>query len=78
MLLKTAGIQHVRDKTLPDFQELVGSAFREFVNVKILQRLELTKASPSPGSTPTDPLAASTEPMKDDVASLPSETELEV
>jgi len=78
MLLKTAGIQHVRDKTLPDFQELVGSAFREFVNVKILQRLELTKASPSAVSTQPDPVAANTEPTKNDEARLPSQTELEV
>jgi predicted type IV restriction endonuclease len=78
MLLKTAGIQHVRDKTLPDFQELVGAAFREFVNVKILQRLELTKASPSAASTQPDPLAATAEPTKDGERSLPSQTEIEV
>ena len=41
MLLKTVGIHHVRDKALPEFQELVGAAFREFVNVKILQRLRI-------------------------------------
>jgi predicted type IV restriction endonuclease len=51
MLLKAVGIQHVRDKSLPDFQDLVGAAFREFVNVKILQRLELTKAAVSPALT---------------------------
>ncbi|MBK5959589.1 hypothetical protein CCR97_15450 [Rhodoplanes elegans] len=59
MLLRTVGIQHVRDKALPDFQELVGSAFREFVNVKILQRLDLTKVppppAPAPDLLPTDP-----------------------
>lgn len=56
MLLKTAGIQHVRDKTLPDFQDLVGAAFREFVNVKILQRLELTRGLPAGPATPSEPV----------------------
>jgi hypothetical protein len=75
MLLKAAGIQHVRDKTLPDFQDLVGAAFREFVNVKILQRLDLTKASPA---TPVpDPTPPSAEPSRDHDLNLPSQTGLE-
>lgn len=73
MLLKTVGIQHVRDKALPDFQELVGAAFREFVNVKILQRLELTKTIPATPTTQTDPV-----PDPNPETSLPSETEMEV
>jgi hypothetical protein len=79
MLLKAAGIQHVRDKTLPDFQDLVGAAFREFVNVKILQRLELTRASPpTPPVTQTDALATPTEPTKAEETTPPSQTELDV
>ncbi|MDC7785299.1 hypothetical protein J2S22_000463 [Rhodoplanes tepidamans] len=76
MLLKTVGIQNVRDKALPDFQELVGAAFREFVNVKILQRLELTRGSIPAAPAPMEPVAA-LEPAKDSPV-LPSDTELEV
>jgi hypothetical protein len=76
MLLKTVGIQHVRDKTLPDFQDLVGNAFREFVNVKILQRLELTKSALPPTPVQADPLSPG-EQAKDIAASVPSVTELE-
>lgn len=77
MLLKTVGIQHVRDKALPDFQDLVGAAFREFVNVKILQRLELTKATPSPTPVQPEP-SSSVEATKDLVVNLPSQVEMEV
>lgn len=76
MLLKTVGIHHVRDKALPEFQELVGAAFREFVNVKILQRLELTKAAPS---TPIQPDAVSVAEAADDSHSIiTTEVELHV
>lgn len=76
MLLKTVGIHHVRDKALPEFQELVGAAFREFVNVKILQRLELTKAAPS---TPVQPDVVSVAEAADDSHSIiTTEVELHV
>ncbi|MGH7886925.1 MAG: type I restriction endonuclease, partial [Candidatus Binatia bacterium] len=41
MLLQGAGLSHVRTKALTDFRELTRSAFREFVNLRILQRLDL-------------------------------------
>jgi hypothetical protein len=41
MLLQGAGESHVRTKALTDFRELARSAFREFVNLRILQRLDL-------------------------------------
>jgi predicted type IV restriction endonuclease len=41
MLLQDAGVSHVRTKALTDFRELARSAFREFVNLRILQRLDL-------------------------------------
>lgn len=41
MLLQSAGLSHVRTKALTDFRELTRSAFREFVNLRILQRLDL-------------------------------------
>lgn len=77
MLLKAVGIQHVRDKSLPDYQDLVGTAFREFVNVKILQRLELTKATPPAAAVPVEAVAASVA-VKDVEAGMPSDVEVEV
>lgn len=74
MLLKSAGIQHVREKTLPDYQELVGAAFREYVNLKILQRLELTRNAASP-TVQADP-PATVEAAKGSIET--TETELEV
>jgi predicted type IV restriction endonuclease len=41
MLLQSAGLSYVRTKALTDFRELTRSAFREFVNLRILQRLDL-------------------------------------
>ncbi|MCW2316763.1 hypothetical protein M2322_002317 [Rhodoblastus acidophilus] len=41
MLLQNAGLSHVRSKSLADYTELARSAFREFVNLRILQRLDL-------------------------------------
>lgn len=77
MLLKAVGIQNVRDKSLPEYQDLVGAAFREFVNVKILERLKLTKA-PVSVQPPSGPLAASDDSATLEVATrLPSTIELE-
>ncbi|ABD90409.1 type I restriction endonuclease [Rhodopseudomonas palustris] len=77
MLLRAVNIQHVRDKSLPEYQDLVGTAFREFVNVKILQRLELTKAAPPAALVQTEASAAP-EAAKEPGTVLPSDTELEV
>ena len=41
LLLQNAGMQHVRQKALTEFSELTKSAFREFVNLKLLRRLDL-------------------------------------
>lgn len=41
MLLQNAGVSHVRTKSLGDYQDLTKSAFREFVNQRILRRLDL-------------------------------------
>jgi len=65
MLLQQAGMSHVRGKALPEFQDLVRSAFRAFVNEKILQRLDLSKeaagvlaAAPGAEATPAEPIRA--------------------
>src|SRR5271168_1305105 len=41
MLLQTAGLSHVRTKALTEFRDITRSAFREFVNLRILQRLDI-------------------------------------
>ncbi|MGD9617287.1 MAG: type I restriction endonuclease [Alphaproteobacteria bacterium] len=41
MLLQNANLSHVRAKALPEYQEMVRAAFREFTNIRILQRLDL-------------------------------------
>lgn len=78
MLLKAVNIQHVRDKSLPEYQDLVGTAFREFVNVKILQRLELTKATPPAVQVQIDTAPSISEQTKETKADVLSDLELEV
>ena len=41
MLLQNVGLSHVRTKALSEYRDLIRSAFREFVNQRILQRLDL-------------------------------------
>jgi hypothetical protein len=41
MLIQNAGLSHVRGKALSDYREITRSAFREFVNLRILQRLDI-------------------------------------
>jgi hypothetical protein len=41
MLLQNAGLSHVRTKALTEFRDISRSAFREFVNLRILQRLDI-------------------------------------
>jgi hypothetical protein len=41
MLLQNAGLSHVRTKALSEFRDITRSAFREFVNLRILQRLDI-------------------------------------
>lgn len=41
MMLQNAGISHIRSKALTEYSELAKSAFREFINLRILQRLDL-------------------------------------
>lgn len=41
LLLTNAGLSHIRSKALGEYMELTRSAFREFVSIRILQRLDL-------------------------------------
>lgn len=41
MLLQNAGLIHVRARALAEFKDITKSAFKEFVNLRILQRLDI-------------------------------------
>lgn len=41
MLIQNAGLSHVRTKALSEYREITRSAFREFVNLRILHRLDI-------------------------------------
>ncbi len=42
MLLQNAELSHIRAKGLAEYQDLVKIAFREFINLRILQRLDIS------------------------------------
>ncbi len=66
ILLQTAGLSHIRAKALADFKDLTKSAFREFVNLRILERLDLPakEKEPEKQAAPVDPQPS--EKTKDD------------
>jgi len=79
MLLEGAGVSHVRTKNLTDFTELTKTAFREFVNLKILQRLDLPtkekepeKQIPEAGQSPIE----NTQKPEDCLALTPLESDV--
>jgi hypothetical protein len=53
MLLQNAGVSHVRAKSLGEYRDLTKAAFSEFVNQRILRRLDLpTREEPEKSSPP--------------------------
>lgn len=65
-LLQNVGVSHVRTKGLDEYRDLVRNAFREFVNMRILQRLDLpTKEKDGDKSIPPVAVAAA-EPLPKD------------
>ncbi len=79
MLLQNAGLSHVRTKALTEFTDLARSAFGEFVNLRILQRLDLpTKEKESEKQLNVIDTAAPENSPKpdDDVAVTPLEAEV--
>jgi hypothetical protein len=69
MLLQNAGLSHVRTKALTDFTDLARNAFGEFVNLRILQRLDLpTKEKESEKPAVVDAASDSSTKPDDDVA----------
>lgn len=78
LLLGGAGLKHVRSASLPDYQTLVKEAFSEFVNMRILERLDLPKPTPIVPQTPITEVHSISEPQKTDPSIITTETELEV
>lgn len=77
LLLQNAGLTHIKSKSLAEYQELVRGAFREFINVHILRRLDLPSRETEKSAT-TDTVVESrfqTQPVERVVT---TETELAV
>jgi hypothetical protein len=79
MLLQNAGLSHIRDKALSGFQDITRSAFREFVNLRILQRLDIPAKDKEleKSFAPHEPVIAEIVVKADDMIA-PSPLELEV
>jgi hypothetical protein len=78
MLIQNAGLSHVRTKALSEYREITRSAFREFVNLRILHRLDIpAKDNALEKSILTDPQVVEVVTKSDDTL-VPSELELEV
>jgi hypothetical protein len=66
MMLQSAGINHVRAKGLAEYQDLVKAAFRAFINLRILQRLDLPIREPQmPPPTAAPDVTTEPPPVED-------------
>lgn len=79
LLLQGIGLSNIRSKAMADYITLTKSAFGEFINLRILQRLDL----PAKDKEADKPLVAADVPKTDndenkDQEIIPSETEMEV
>lgn len=78
LLLQNAGLSHVRTKALTEYQDITRNAFREFVNLRILQRLDIpAKDKELEKSIASDPVVVEISAKPDD-ALTPSSFELEM
>lgn len=79
MLLQNAGLSHVRTKALSEFRDITRSAFREFVNLRILQRLDIPAQDKEleKSITPQEPLTIDNAARADDVI-MPTSVEQEL
>jgi predicted type IV restriction endonuclease len=79
LLIQNVDLSHIRTKALTEYIDLPKSAFREFVNFRILQRLDLpTKdLELDKGAAATEPVIRETV-LKADDGIVTTETELEV
>ncbi|BCI65996.1 type I restriction endonuclease [Acetobacter aceti] len=79
LLLQGIGLSNIRSKAMADYIILTKSAFGEFINLRILQRLDL----PAKDKEADKPLVAADVPKSDtddnkEPEIIPSETEMEV
>ena len=78
MLIQNAGLSHVRTKALSEYREITRNAFREFVNLRILHRLDIpAKDNALEKSILPDAQVAEAIEKNDDTP-VPSALELEV
>lgn len=77
MLLQNAGVSHVRTKALGEYRDLTKAAFREFVNQRILRRLDLPAKDEEPRPAATADSTTVAAPITDPGV-VTTETELMV
>jgi hypothetical protein len=79
LLLQNIGLSHVRAKAMVDYIDLTKSAFGEFVNLRILQRLDLSqKDKDQDKQVQTTESAKTDDDENKEPDIVPSETELAV
>lgn len=79
LLLQGIGLSNIRSKAMADYTVLTKSAFGEFINLRILQRLDLPAKDKEPEKplVATDAVKSEADPNKDPEI-IPSEIEIEV
>jgi hypothetical protein len=79
MLIQNAGLSHVRTKALSEYREITRNAFREFVNLRILHRLDIpAKDNALEKSILPEVQVADVVARTDDNTPMPSALELDV
>lgn len=79
LLLTNAGLSHIRSKALIEYVDLTRSAFREFVSIRILQRLDLPTRGMEGEKAVLSPEVVGVETaLKTDDGIVTTELELEV
>lgn len=79
LLLQNVGLSHIRSKALAEYQDLIRSAFSEFINLRILRRLDLpSKEAERPTIVPDPNLIEGAATVKPDEKTFTTETELAV
>jgi hypothetical protein len=79
LLLQNAGLSHVRSKALAEYQEIIRGAFSEFINLRILRRLDLPSKESERSVLVQEPIAVEPVlPVKAEDKIVTTELELEV
>lgn len=79
LLLQNAGLSNIRTKNLVDYTEITKGAFREFINLRILQRLDLPTKDKELEKLPLNSdVSTSIIENKQDIGIITTDLELEV